>query len=324
MEPENTVVVKNGKMTHQNREALEITDSISENEARERLLDYKERTGKSQAEIAKEMSISEPKLSQFLKGTYKSPGAMIPQIMQLLDIGNKKEIAPKEPGFCRTTISGAVMDSISNCHIQRKPGIVYGDAGVGKTMAIQEYQRQNPDNAIIITASPSFATVMGINELIAKELHIQEKISRRIYAEAIERLKGSNKVIIIDEAQQLSPNAIEHLRCLSDEGHVGVVFVGNENLYAKIYGDRQAKYAQLFNRMIDGEQVRADRITREDIELVFGESSLDPQVIDVLLKVSRTQHAMRGTVNLFVNTAAAFRDISVKGIAQVARKMNIR
>lgn len=177
--------MENANDINSNKNSETANDNTNEEKAREQLFEYKERTGKTQTEIAKELDISNSQLSQFLKGVYKAPHVIIPKVMQLVDINIKKEIAPREPGFCRTTISGTVMDLIAYCHIQRKIGVAYGDAGVGKTMAIREYQRQNPDTAIVVTISPCFATMTGVNELIAEELRIREKISRKIYAEAV-------------------------------------------------------------------------------------------------------------------------------------------
>lgn len=100
------------------------------------------------------------------------------------------------------------------------------DAGVGKTMVVKQYQKNHSDSAIVITVSPCFASITGVNELIAEQLRIKEKVARKIYGEAITKLKGSNKVLIIDEAQHLTIRVINHLRCMSDESGIGIGFCG--------------------------------------------------------------------------------------------------
>lgn len=126
---------------------------MQEEEARRLLREYKERTGMTQTAIAKEMGISDTQLSTFLKGSYKAPHTVIPKVEELIQLNDRKEIAPKEPGFQRTTVSGIVMDLIAYCHIQGKIGVVYGDAGIGKTMGIREYVRTHPDTAVMITCT---------------------------------------------------------------------------------------------------------------------------------------------------------------------------
>lgn len=296
---------------------------FTEEKAREAIKDYRERTGKTQSQISKELGVSDGQLSAFLSGTYKAPHTIIPKVEQLVSLTIKKEIAPREPGFQKTTVSGIVMDLISYCHIQRKIGVAYGDAGIGKTMGIRAYQEQNPDTAIVVTISPCFATMTGVNELIAEELRIREKISRKIQTEAIKKLRGSNKVIIIDEAQHLTVRVINHLRCIADESGIGMAFVGNEEIYLKMRGSGQASYAQLYSRIADNKHILTSHITKADIELIFGESAIENDAIEILFKISRTNYGLRGAVNVFVNTAAVFGEVTAKGIARMAKEMNI-
>lgn len=296
---------------------------MQEEQARQLLREYKERTGKTQSQIAKELGISDGQLSSFLSGTYKAPHKVLPKVEQLVQISDQKEIAPKEPGFQRTTVSGLVMDLIAYCHIQGKIGVAYGDAGIGKTMAIREYARTHPDSAVVITISPCFATMTGVNELLAEELRIREKVSRKIQTEAIKKLRGSSRVVIVDEAQHLTVRVINHLRCIADESGVGIAFIGNEEIYLKMRGSGQAAYAQLFSRIADNKHVLTSHITREDIALVFGESGIDADAVDILFKIARTNYGLRGAVNVFVNTAAVFGQVTAAQIARMAKEMNI-
>lgn len=296
---------------------------MQEKEAIERLLQYKEATGKTQTEIAKELDISDPQLSQFLKGTYKAPHVIIPKIERFFKFVSQKEIAPKAPGYKKTSISNTVYNLIAYCHIQGKIGVSYGDAGIGKTMAIREYEREHPNESIVITVSPCYASITGVNELLAEQLKIREKVARKIYGEAVYKLKRSNKVLIIDEAQHLTVRVINHLRCMSDESGIGIAFIGNEEIYLKMRGSGQASYAQLYSRIADNKHVLTSHVTKEDIELLFEDSELEEKAIELLLAISRTNYGIRGAVNVFVNTAAAFGTVDGQGIAKMTKHMNI-
>ena len=297
---------------------------LEQEQAIQKLLTYKETTGKTQSEIAKELDISDPQLSQFLKGVYKSPHIIIPKIEQFFELKAQKEIAPKAPEYKQTSISSKVYKLIEYCHIQGKIAVAYGDAGVGKTMAIKQYAKKHPEGAIVITVSPCFASITGVNELIAEQLRIREKIARKIYSEAVAKLKRSNKVLIIDEAQHLTVRVINHLRCMSDESGIGIAFIGNDEIYLKMRGSGQASYAQLYSRIAYKEHITTNSITKEDIALLFEENELEENVIELLLAISRTNYGVRGAVNVFVNTAAVFGQINSKNIAEMAIEMNIR
>lgn len=293
---------------------------MTEEEAIASILQYKESTGKTQTIIAKELDISSGALSAFLAGTYKTPHTIVPKIVQLLNIAEQKEIAPVEPSFHETTVSKAVINTISYCHIQGKMAVVYGDAGVGKTMAINEYCRKN-NAAIKITISPVYSSMSGVNELLAAELGVRERVSRKIYADIISKLKDSSRVIIIDEAQHLTVRTLNHLRCLADESGVGIALIGNDEVYSKMKGSGRADFAQLFSRIGMRKQVLTTTNTKDDIKTIF--EQVPDEAIDILYRISRTPYGLRGAVNVFVNTVAVFGDITASKIARMSKEMNI-
>lgn len=294
---------------------------MTEDEARTLVLDYKSKTGKSQSLIATELGISGAQLSSFISGTYKAPHTIIPKITNLMSVNAKKAIAPREPGFVETKVSKSVINAITYSHIQGKIAVVYGDAGVGKTMAINQYCKEN-NLAIKITISPSYASMSGVNELIADKLGVRERVSRKIYAEIISKLKDSGRVIIIDEAQHLTVRTLNHLRCMADESGVGITLVGNDEVYTKLKGSGRADFAQLFSRIGMRKQVLTNTLSKEDIHSVFGMIE-DEEAQDILFKISRTNYGLRGAVNVFVNTAAVYGTVEPAGLAKMTREMNI-
>ena len=284
--------------------------------------DYKQETGKTQTAIANELGISDAALSSFLRGSYKTPHMIVPKVAELLKVTGKRKVAPKEPAFVETTVAKRVMEAISYCHLQGKIAVVYGDAGVGKTQAVRAYLREN-SLAIGITISPSYASITGVNELIADQLGIRERVARRIYAEIIGKLKDSGRVLIIDEAQHLTVRALNHLRCMSDESGVGIALIGNEEVYTKMKGSGNADFAQLFSRIGMRREVLTSTTTIEDIRKVFAEAHLEEDALELLYRIARTAYGLRGAVNVFVNTAAVFGSVDAPSLARMGKEMNI-
>ena len=284
--------------------------------------DYKQETGKTQTAIANELGISDAALSSFLRGSYKTPHMIVPKVAELLKVTGKRKVAPKEPAFVETTVAKRVMEAISYCHLQGKIAVVYGDAGVGKTQAVRAYLREN-SLAIGITISPSYASITGVNELIADQLGIRERVARRIYAEIIGKLKDSGRVLIIDEAQHLTVRALNHLRCMSDESGVGIALIGNEEVYTKMKGSGKADFAQLFSRIGMRREVLTSTTTKEDIRKVFAEAHLEEDALELLYRIARTAYGLRGAVNVFVNTAAVFGSVDAPSLARMGKEMNI-
>lgn len=292
-------------------------------EAVEALKEYKEKTGLSQSKIAKKMGVSEAVVSGFLSGSYKAMESIVPKVQQLIRVEERKELAPREPEFKMTGISERVINIIACCQAIGKVGVVCGDAGVGKTMAINEYKRNNPDTSVIITINPCFASIVGVNELLAEAFRIQEKASRRIYLEVLNRLEGSNKVLIIDEAQHLTPRVLDYLRSITDKTHTGMVFIGNTELKAKMNGGGKKEYSQVYSRVAEPEMVFTEDIQKSDIELLFEDFNVTKDEIDILYRISHTGYGVRGAVNVILNTIAAFGNITPEGVAKMARRMSI-
>lgn len=296
--------------------------TMTEQEAADALRKYISDTGKTQTAVAKELNISSGALSSFLKGAYKAPHTIVPKVQELLDIQERRKEAPGTPGYARTSVSQTVYNAISYSHLEKIPSVVYGDAGIGKTMAFEQYLKEN-SLALGITICPTYSSIAGVNELLAKQLGVRERISRRITSEIISKITDSGRVIAVDEAQFLPGRTINHLRCLSDQAKIGICFIGNYEIYTRIYGNRDEEYSQLYSRMGMSKVVMTTDITRTDIQEVFGRFEVDDRSLDVLHRISRTKYGMRGAVNAFRLTANTFGRITAENITRVMRDTSI-
>lgn len=292
-------------------------------QAQDFLRDYINKSGKTQSAVATEMGISSGALSSFLAGSYKTPHTIIFRVRSLMDVVEKKSVSLSDPAFVETSVSKKVENAIKYSHIRGKISVVYGDAGIGKTQAFRHYLQQTP-LAIGVTISPTYASITGVNELLAEQLGVRERVSRKITAEIISKLRDSGRVILIDEAQHLTVRALNHIRCLADEAGIGICLIGNEEVYSKLKGSGKADFAQLFSRIGMRAPVSVNNITRDDVSRVFADAGLEEQALDILYQICRTNYGLRGAVNVFVNTAAVFdQQVSAAALARMMKEMNI-
>lgn len=295
---------------------------MTEQEAIDGLKKYLADTGKTQTAVAKELDVSSGMLSAFLNGSYKAPHMVIPKVQELLKIREKKKVAPKEPEYKETSISRIVINTIKYCHVQGKVGVVYGDAGIGKTMAFKQYLKEN-SLAVGITINPTYASITGVNELLAEQLGVRERVSRKITRDIIAKLKNSGRVIIIDEAQHLTTRTLNHLRCVSDESGIGICLIGNLEVYSRLKGTGRADFAQLFSRVGMAKPVMTLNISKDDVNSVFGDYEIDNDSLEILYRICHSNYGMRGAVNVYVNTAAVFEQITAENLTKIMRDMNI-
>jgi len=133
------------------------------------------------------------------------------------------------------------------------------------------------------------------------------------------KLKGTDKTIVIDEAQHLSLRTIEDIRALNDDPEIRatIIFVGNLMIYKKLKGSQQAEFAQLFSRtIVTNKNLVTERFTLEDIHKVF--NIQDEEANKVLLEIAKTKYGLRGAINVFENSINN-NDITKNGLLAMAK-----
>jgi hypothetical protein len=234
-------------------------------------------------------------------------------------------------GYVRTSISEGAYKSIRYCQLEKGIVVIDGDAGIGKTKAAAKFYRDNPNTTVYVKASPSTSSTRSLLKMIAKALAIPDNMRTEDLSAAIqEKLRQTDKVIIIDEAQNLKFLALEEIRGWVDEDimtgkpGIGIVLIGNVEVYNKMLGKQEAIFAQQFNRTRLHSRYRTQDITKNDVELFFPalkEKGMKKE-IDYLYAISHSKWGIRGMVNVF-NNAANNEDISFEGLEKMANTMGI-
>ena len=173
-----------------------------------------------------------------------------------------------------TSISEDVYQSIRYAQIARKLVILHGDAGVGKTKGADQYWRDNQKSTIKITVKASKSNMRGVAEALCEEMGLpQTGGSDGMWTSIHAQLQGTNKVIVVDEAQLLKGMPLEELRQIpdGDERHGilgnGVVLIGNSELYQRV--KRREITKQAYSRMGLTREYYTRYLTTEDIRLLF-------------------------------------------------------
>ena len=155
--------------------------------------------------------------------------------------------------------------------------------------------------------------------LVAKAFGIRERITRNVTDAFIERMQGSGRVLIVDEAQFLNNSALNQLRTLSDLCGIGLVLLGNESLHDKTLGKGIKDMDQLRSRVCIPVHVRKEDITYEDIVSVFGKYDIGEDILKLLYGVSGQHSGLRSAVYVYIQTAASEAGITAKEMARVIR-----
>jgi len=248
----------------------------------------------SQATIAREIGISAAALSQWVRGNYNGDGKAIDRKVEVwLAARDRKDQTlggmPVAPVWVPTRTAAKIHAALGYAQMAGDLACIYGAAGVGKTHALGKYGQENP-NVWMVTMTSAHKGVAPALEEVAYSLGLRDVPlnGARLLREIIRKVKGTNGIIVVDEAQHLLPTALEALRAVHDASGIGLVLCGNESVYARLTGGtRTATFAQLFSRI--GKKLRITGALRVDIWEIarhFGVENVDckPLLYEIGLK----------------------------------------
>ncbi|EID4424898.1 AAA family ATPase [Vibrio vulnificus] len=234
-----------------------------------RVLESKEITA---AQIAKEISVAPATLSQVLNGKYTAdPVAIIEKLEKWLRLRDRRAATPNvNPGFVMTETAKLITTDLTYAQVMESIVVIFGASGVGKSETLREYQRNN-NNVWMITASPSRSTLTECLYELAMELGLDDAPRRKGPLSRVvrNRLRKSEGLVIIDEADHLDYPTLEELRILQEETGVGLVFVGNNKVYTQLTGGRRNEdFARLFSRIAKKRGLHKTRLA--DVRAIAG------------------------------------------------------
>lgn len=239
--------------------------------AKESLLAFMASSGKSQRQVAREIGISSAQINQFLADKYEGDSdSTSDKILQYLAVAEKRLNTDKTVVFYpELHNTREALFTCSYAHRNNEIALLCGDAGAGKTEALTYYRDNNP-GVILVTANACIQSATAILQLICVELGKQPPYRRNaIMNLLVAQLAGTNRLIIVDEADHLSLQAIQALRSLNDQAHVGVVLSGNNKIYLQMYSPRRGyEFDQIRTRIVVRKKVVND-YTAKEIHGVF-------------------------------------------------------
>jgi len=236
-------------------------------EAREKLKEHLDKTGRKNAFVARAIGLSGPVVSSWIHGNYQGDNERVSQlILTYLEREREKAASPKLVlTFTHTSASRKMFEVASICRAEGEIGVVVSDAGIGKTQAVKRYAKEHPET-ILIEVDPG-VTAKSLVGQIAKALGMEPKgMINGLLDRLFERLNESGRLLIIDEAESLPYRALEIVRRLHDRTGIGVLLTGLPRLFENLRG-RAGEFAQLYSRV--GVHVKLECVTEKDTEAVL-------------------------------------------------------
>lgn len=277
----------------------------------------KSNTGVSYAQIARSIGLSPTTISLWMSGTYQGDCKKVTDaIMNYLEREkDKSRLMTHEKQFVMTTNVKKGFETARMCHLDGEIGVLYGEAGCGKTTICHEYVKLNTD-AILIEADLGYSARTVFVELHQRLGLSGQGVLHDMLNECIQKLTNSGRLIIIDEAENLPHRALEMIRRVYDKAGVGILLVGLPRLLNNLRG-RQHEYAQLYSRV--GIATRLATLNNVDAEKIV--KAFLPDIEDVWKDFYTSSKGNTRTLEKMCMRAARIAEINNSAItSQIVKK----
>jgi DNA transposition AAA+ family ATPase len=206
--------------------------------------------GRDQATLGRLSGVKAGTLSQVLSGQYpSSPSDWLATLADVVDrYWERQKAGLSKIPLTETKTFSMMTRVIARAHQDGDFGVIFGRVGIGKTMVVQRYAATRA--AVLVEGFDGIDHSTLVGELVegtGAKVSPSATQSAKINA-VIKRLKGSDKVILVDEAQWLPDRSLGALRRISDMAGVGVVLVGNPELEIRV-ADPDGRFGQITSRI---------------------------------------------------------------------------
>lgn len=275
-----TVAMLEGALTHSADAAYSEGDCA----AVARVNAAMRKLGMNQRDLSRKAAMSSATVSQVLKLKYPSrPTEFLAKMEATLAVEAARTEAGT-PGYVRGSVYKLMAVVCDRTRQHAAFGVLPGAVGVGKTRAIREYMEDHPQTLMIETSPNMTVGVMLTELLLALNLPAPAGLDTK-FREAVTTLRGTNTLIVVDEADRMQPSSLEYLRRIRDMAGVGVVLVGTDRL-VKLIKPAGGQFDQIRSR-VGMWPATIKTITRDDADEMarvglaeFGE--LPDDVLDAL------------------------------------------
>jgi len=241
---------------------------------RSSVVDIATRFAWSKSEVSKRSGIPPGTLWQWFDGSYRGViknisdriGRWLDSVAELTSAAARVPVAP---GFIMTPTAREMTEALIFAQAMPEIVVIVAGAGLGKTRTIQEFCRTRA-HADLVTMRPTTSSVHSMLLEIGFALDVTERNPAKLDRTIGHKLRrnGRHTLLAVDEAQNLTDQAVNQLRYFLDDYGVGIALIGNEELYGR-YGSHELKpaYAQLQSRF--GLKFRRMQPLREDVDAIL-------------------------------------------------------
>jgi len=216
---------------------------------------YSEDGKRTKADLARACGIKDSTFSQILSGKYRAtPTRFLAAVLDYLERETHRDISAVIIPLVETSVYRTVSLVCERAHQNRDFGIISGEKGVGKTFTLKRYTQLTP-SAVLIEGTPGMTARVFLSELILQlGISVPVRVNgstgtkdEKMHA-VVNYFKSRDALLILDEADKVNDDTLEHARRISDLASVGCVLSGTERLRSMVEASN-GRHGQISSRV---------------------------------------------------------------------------
>lgn len=223
------------------------------------------RHGINQRELATAISYEPGTVNEVLHAKYRGKSDLVLRAMAaFVEDDARRRGGAKPLGFYETGVFVAIRslatfaksNAVSAAELERggaiaeKPRIVigYGPAGCGKSIGARAYCMEDP-RAIYVRIDAGASRVGAFAKMLVDAISLRgARRSRSVVAQAREALRGSQRLLIVDEGHRMSFAVAEFLRDLTDVCGIPILILCTQEFYQRVTRVRRREGAYTYDQ----------------------------------------------------------------------------
>jgi len=212
----------------------------------------------TQAGVAREIGVSSTTISEVLRLRYTG-GAMDRHLIRVhnwMELTARRNAIVRSREFVETLVANEILQVARITAETCQMGLVFGPARIGKTFTLKAIEGDQVfGDPVVVTVTEATVRPFALCRAVCERFDVSgDGTFDRVFRRLCNRLTGTKRMLIFDEADLASYPALEMIRQLHDETGCPILFAGKPAVYEHLglrhLGDFSEKLDQMAGRIV--------------------------------------------------------------------------
>ncbi|MFH1746508.1 MAG: ATP-binding protein [Planctomycetota bacterium] len=203
--------------------------------------------------VAHKLGTNKTYMSNFLSGNFgQIPKGTLQKLARevndWVELDNRRQLHEVDSAFVHTKVAERLIKVARHAVETRDIVVAHGPAGCGKTVTLLELRKLIPAS-IYLYITPDHARKAGFQRGLYQAVWEHRPPARPTLSDVLERLKFSDRLLMLDNADLIHPDVFPVIMSLHDVAEIPILIAGTFRLLQKLTHDNDSLRGQMASRI---------------------------------------------------------------------------